>query len=61
MTSCKRVKSGEILLDPSVDFPEMIRFEDPNKLPSKKSIIGVMKYLTNPKEVGKIIDIQVLF
>ena len=45
--------SGEVLLDPSVDFPEMEKFEPPNKLPSVKSVIGVLKFLASPKEAGR--------
>ena len=39
--------SGEPALDPDVNFPPSSKFQHPTKLPSWKSIISVMRYLTS--------------
>lgn len=46
MTTRKRVSSGQNLLDPNIEFPVLESFEHPEKLPTYKSVIGVMRKLT---------------
>ena len=42
------------LIDPAIVFPSMEVFEHPKKLPTTKSVIGVVKYLTERKFSEKV-------
>ena len=55
--SRKRVSSGQNLLDPNVEFPVLVSFEHPKKLPTYKSVIGVMRNLTLVENYQSIVAI----
>ena len=48
-TKKKSTRSSGPLLDPDVLFPSCKEFEHPKKLPTVKSIVSCLKYLTNKK------------
>ena len=42
-------RSSGTLLHPDVDFPILVKFKDPTKLPTYLSVIGVLRHLTENK------------
>ena len=42
-------RSGGPILDPDIVFPPLEVFDHPKKLPTTKSVIGVIRYLTEDK------------
>lgn len=49
MACTSRLRSVGPLLDPDIVFPESEAFDEPSKLPTNKSIIGVIRHLTGRK------------
>ena len=43
------LRSHGQLLDPDVNFPKIATFNEPTKLPTYKSVIGVLRFLTENK------------